>query len=147
MPHGTDLDEGLVETVKLWVFELVVVEAEEVVHDDVAGQCWKGMAQVQRLLAGFKLLDPDAESVNVSVDDVDEVEDGATGEPGMSVYSVRRLSLNSHGRQRRTTTLVNSRIQSCKYTSLETKLPVPSLLIKVYVLAIKLLKECRIPNM
>jgi hypothetical protein len=82
MPNGTDLDESLMEAVKLRVFELVVVEAEEVVHDDVASKCWEGIGQIQRFFAGLKLLDADAKSVDVSVDYVDEIEDGATGEPG-----------------------------------------------------------------
>lgn len=58
-----------------------VVEAEKIVHDDVAGEGGEGVGQVQGLLAGLKFLDADAEGVDVAVDDVDEVEDRATGEP------------------------------------------------------------------
>lgn len=82
MSDGTDFGERLVEAVELGVFELVVVEAEEVVHDDVAGERWEGVGEVEGFLAGGEVLDADAEGVDVAVDDVDEVEDGAAGEPG-----------------------------------------------------------------
>ena len=58
------------------MLELVVVEAEEVVHDNVASQCWKSIGQVHRLPARFVLLEADAERVDVPVDYVNEVEDG-----------------------------------------------------------------------
>jgi hypothetical protein len=60
---------------------LVVVEAEEVVHDDVSSQCWKGIGQVQWFFAAFAFLHADGKRVDVAVDDVDEVEDGAAREP------------------------------------------------------------------
>lgn len=75
--------EGIVEGLKLGVLELCVVEAKEVVHDDVAGQGGKGVGEVQGLFAGLELLDADGEGVDVAVDDVDEVEDGTAGEPGV----------------------------------------------------------------
>ena len=62
-----------------------VVEAEEVVHDDVASEGRESMGEVQGLLAGFEFLDADAEGVDVAVDDVDEVKDRAAGEPGGGV--------------------------------------------------------------
>jgi hypothetical protein len=68
---------------------LVVVEAEEVVHDDVSGKCWKGIGQVERFFAAFAFLHADGERVDVAVDDVNEVEDGAAREPValISLYS------------------------------------------------------------
>jgi hypothetical protein len=41
------------------------------------------MREVQGFFAGFEILDAQAEGVDVAVDDVDEVEDGAAGEPGL----------------------------------------------------------------
>lgn len=38
--------ECIVEGFEFWVLQLGVVEAEEVVHDDVAGECGEGMGQV-----------------------------------------------------------------------------------------------------
>lgn len=43
MSNATNLDKGVVEGVEFRVLELVVIEAEEVVHDDVAGQRGKGV--------------------------------------------------------------------------------------------------------
>ena len=63
------------------MLELCVVEAEEVVHDDVAGQSWEGRGQVQWLFPGFKLLHAGGEGVCMAEDDVNEVEDGAAGKP------------------------------------------------------------------
>lgn len=40
---ASDLDEGFVERGKFRVFELSIIEAEEIVHDDVSGQRWKGI--------------------------------------------------------------------------------------------------------
>lgn len=74
MAGAPNLDEGVVERSEFWVSELVVVEAEEVIHDDIAGQGGKGMGEVERFLASFKLLYADGESVNMAVDDVYEVE-------------------------------------------------------------------------
>jgi len=82
MPNSSNLDKRLVEALKLRVLELRIVKAEEVVHDDVTGEGWEGVGEVQRLLAGLELLQADGEGVDVPVDDVDEVEDGAAGEPG-----------------------------------------------------------------
>jgi hypothetical protein len=75
MPSPTNFDERLMEALELGMLELRIVEAEEVVHDDVARKSGKRMREVQRLFPGFKFLHADAEGVNVAVDDVDEVED------------------------------------------------------------------------
>jgi len=86
MPNSSNLDKRLVEALKLRVLELRIVEAEEVVHDDVTGEGWEGVGEVQRLLAGLEFLKADGEGVDVPVDDVDEVEDGAAREPGSCWY-------------------------------------------------------------
>jgi hypothetical protein len=62
------------------------------------------------------------------------------------VVVLKRRVINSHGQQRRTTPLVNHRILSRKYTSLEAELPIPTLFIEVHVLAIEVFEEHRIPN-
>jgi hypothetical protein len=77
------------ETIKFRRLELRIVEAKEVVHDDVASEGWKCIGEVQRLLAGFEFLHSNGERVNMAVDDVDEVEDGAAGKPGL-------LAMQSH---------------------------------------------------
>jgi len=71
-----DLDEGVVERVEFRVPELAVVEAEEVIHDDIPRQGGKGMREVERFLARFMFLHADGEGVDMAVDDVDEVENG-----------------------------------------------------------------------
>lgn len=73
MSRPPNFDERLVKTVKLWRLQLIIIEAEKVVHDDVARKCWEGIGQIQRLLASLKFLDSYGKSVDVSVDDVDEV--------------------------------------------------------------------------
>ena len=40
---ASDLDEGFVERGEFRVFELSIIKAEEVVHDDVSGQCREGI--------------------------------------------------------------------------------------------------------
>jgi hypothetical protein len=65
------------EAVKFRRLELSIIEAEEVVHDDVARESGKGIGKIQRFLAGFEFLHADAEGVDVAVDDMDEVEDRA----------------------------------------------------------------------
>ncbi len=73
MAGPTNLLESVMERLELWMLELGVVEAEKVVHDDVAGQCWECMGEIQWLFSRFKLLHTDGKSVDVAVDDVDEV--------------------------------------------------------------------------
>lgn len=70
------------ERLELRMLELVVVEAEEVVHDDIARQCWERMGQVHRLLPRLKLLHPGGEGINVSIDNMNEVQDRTPREPG-----------------------------------------------------------------
>jgi hypothetical protein len=83
-----------VEAVEFRRFELVVVEAEEVIHDDVASEGWECIGQVHGFLAGFKFLHSDGERVDVAVDDVDKVEDGTAREPGLlAIYSHMYLPL------------------------------------------------------
>ena len=55
------------------MFELIVVEAEKVVHDDVAGQGRKGMRKIERLCRTLKLLHPHRKSVDMAINDVNEV--------------------------------------------------------------------------
>ena len=81
MADSTDLDKSVVETLEFRLLELGVVEAEEVVHDDVSGQGREGMTEIQGFLASFEFLDSQGEGVDVAVDDVDKVENGATREP------------------------------------------------------------------
>jgi hypothetical protein len=57
MSRPPNLDERFMKTVKFWRLQLGIVEAEEVVHDDVASKCWEGIGQIQRLLASFEFLD------------------------------------------------------------------------------------------
>jgi hypothetical protein len=83
MSCATNLDKRLVETLKFWMLELGIVEAEEVIHDDIASECWKCICEIERFLAGFEFLHADGQRVDVPVDDVDEVEDGAAGEPAI----------------------------------------------------------------
>ena len=75
MTHSSNLHESLMKAFKLGMLELSIVGAEEVIHDDVTRECWKGISEVQRFLTGFEFLHADAEGVDVAVDDVDEVED------------------------------------------------------------------------
>jgi hypothetical protein len=72
MARGSDLHKGIVEGLELGVLELAVVEAEKVVHDDVAGQCREGKGEVHGLFARLELVHADGKSVNVSLDDVEE---------------------------------------------------------------------------
>lgn len=81
MASSSDLDEGIMKTVELRMLELSVVEAEEIVHDDITSQRWKGMTKIQRLLPGLKLLHANGEGVDVAVDDVYKVKDRAAREP------------------------------------------------------------------
>lgn len=81
MTSTTDLLESIVERFKLGMLELGVIETKEVVHDDIAGQCGKGVSQVQGFFSCFKLLHADREGVDVAVNDVNEVQDGASREP------------------------------------------------------------------
>ena len=75
MTSAANLDKGLMEALELWMLELRIVEAEEVVHDDVAGKGGKGVREIQGLFTGFELLHTNAESVDMTVNYVDEVED------------------------------------------------------------------------
>jgi len=72
---ATNLLEGFMKRLELRMLELVVVEAEEVVHDDIARQCWECMGQVHRLLPRLELLHPGGEGINVSIDNMNEVQD------------------------------------------------------------------------
>ena len=74
MASSTDFLECIVERLELWMLELGVVESEEVVHDNIACQCRERMSQVHGLLPCLKLLHTDGESVDVAVDDVNEVQ-------------------------------------------------------------------------
>tara|TARA_R110002003_G_scaffold1193_3_gene22748 strand:- start:5698 stop:5889 length:192 start_codon:yes stop_codon:yes gene_type:complete len=60
---------------------LRVVEAKEVVHDDVARESGEGVREIDGFFARREVLEAQGEGVDVPVDDVDEVEDGAAGEP------------------------------------------------------------------
>ena len=77
MASATNLLEGFMKRLELRMLELVVVEAEEVVHDDIARQCWECMGQVHRLLPRLELLHPCGEGINVSVDNMNEIQDRA----------------------------------------------------------------------
>jgi hypothetical protein len=63
------------------MFELGVVEAEEVVHDDVAREGGEGVREIDGFFARGEVMEAQGEGVDVPIDDVDEVEDGAAGEP------------------------------------------------------------------
>lgn len=73
MSRPSNFDKSLVEAIKLRRLELVIVEAKEIVHDDVARKCRKSIRQIKRLLASLELLDAHRKSINVPVNDVDEV--------------------------------------------------------------------------
>ena len=73
MSYTTNLDECVMKGLKVGMFELIVVEAEEVIHDDVAGQGGKGMRKIERLCGTLKLLHPHRKSVDMAIDDVNEV--------------------------------------------------------------------------
>lgn len=73
MSYTTNLDECVMKGLKVGMFELIVVEAEEVIHDDVAGQGGKGMRKIERLCRTLKLLHPHRKSVDMAINDVNEV--------------------------------------------------------------------------
>lgn len=79
--NRTDASEALVEALELGMLQLPVVEAEEVVHDDVARESWEGKGEVHRLSARFELEHARGEGFNVPGDNVEEVQNGAAGEP------------------------------------------------------------------
>ena len=81
MARAANLDKRIVEALKLRVLELGIVEAEEVVHDDVTCKGWEGEGEVEGLLAVLEFLHAQRERLDVAMNNVDEVEDGATGEP------------------------------------------------------------------
>jgi hypothetical protein len=72
---ATNLLEGFMKRLKLGMLQLVVVEPKEVVHDDIARQCWECMGQVHRLLPRLELLHPGGEGINVSIDNMNKVQD------------------------------------------------------------------------
>ena len=76
--HTADLDESIVERLEFRMFELAVIEAEEVVHYDVASKGREGICQIKWLCMSLNLLHAHRESINMTVDDVNEVEDRAT---------------------------------------------------------------------
>lgn len=75
MSRSSNLNERLMEAIELRRLQLVIVEAKEVVHDNVASKCRKGIGQIEWLLTSFEFLNPHRKSVDVSIDNVDEVED------------------------------------------------------------------------
>jgi hypothetical protein len=81
MSRPPNLDKRFMETFKFWMFELRIIKPKEVVHDDISRECWKSIREVQWLFACFKFLHADGQRVDVPVDDVYEVEDGAAREP------------------------------------------------------------------
>lgn len=78
MAHAGNLGKGVVERLEFRILEVVVVEAEKVVHDDVASQSGKGMGEIERLCTLLKLLHAMSKRVDMAVDDVDKVENGTT---------------------------------------------------------------------
>lgn len=78
MAHAGNLDKSVMEGLELRILEVVVVEAEKVVHDGVASQGGKGMGEIERLCTLLKLLHAISKRVNMAVDDVDKVENGTT---------------------------------------------------------------------
>lgn len=77
MANATNLDKGVMERLKLRIPELIIVETEEIVHDDVARQGGKGIGEIEGLCIGLKLLHARVEGVDVAVDDMDKIKNGA----------------------------------------------------------------------
>ena len=75
MANVANLDKGFMEGLEIGIFQLVVVEAEKVVHDDIAGQGRKRMGEVEWLSTLFKLVYAAGKRIDMAVDDVDEVDD------------------------------------------------------------------------
>lgn len=73
MSRPSNLDERLMEAIKLRRLQLVIVEAEEIVHDDVASKCRKSIGQVKWLLTSLEFLNAHRKSVDVPVDYMNEV--------------------------------------------------------------------------
>jgi hypothetical protein len=49
--HASHFRESFMERIKPWILELCIVEAKKVVHDDISGQGWECMGQIQWLLS------------------------------------------------------------------------------------------------
>jgi hypothetical protein len=140
MARATNLDKRFMEAIKRRRFELRIVEPEEVVHDDVTGESWVSIGEVQRFFAGLEFLHAQGEGVDVAVDDVNEVEDGAAGEPGMLVFVLigievifemreRRLAMCTpdHGIENVTTHMGDSAARRCLWNLASTVVSTPPL--------------------
>ena len=85
------------------VFGGPVVEAKEVVHNDIACQGRESPGHVQGFLAGFELEQAGLECVDVTMNYVDDIHDGALGEPapcqiGRCMHKASRGPLQSNPR-------------------------------------------------
>src|SRR5690242_3869203 len=85
MSCPANLDKSLVKRIEFRVLELCVVETKEVVHDDVAGQCGKGVGEVDGLLPFLEFFHAGVERVDMSTDDVQQIQNGPPGEPAESM--------------------------------------------------------------
>ena len=81
MPCARKRHICLIEGLKIGILELCVVEAEEVVHDDVASEGRECKSEVYRFIAVFSFLYALGKRVQMAVNNVYEVDDGAAGEP------------------------------------------------------------------
>lgn len=81
MTRASNLDESFMKGGEFRVLELIVVEAKEVIHDDVSRQSRKGMREIQGLPTRLELLNAHGKRVDMTMNDVDEIDDGPPGEP------------------------------------------------------------------
>lgn len=85
---ASNSDESFVKALEFRMFELSVIEAKEIIHNNVTSESWEGMTEVKGLFSSFKFLHAKRECVHMTVDDVDEVQNGAPREPVLSQLTI-----------------------------------------------------------